>query len=463
MSAKKLFSLTAIGLIIVVILTSCGIAQPSGVPSEDSINTSVAATVNSQFQPTNQPVIAVTPDLPTSEPTAVPEPSEAPNINPLAVAFVSPEHNAYFWNESLSAPVQLTTSGDVQSAIVSPDGTQVVLVRTMDWISYSLDLVNSDGSGMFTLIPPAGFDVLPRPADTLNSAPAHVSWVPGTDQVALSTRIVLEGPGTSNGSSLYLINTNNGTLTTLMDISSSWSWDYEYSPDGSRIAVSRPEGVDLYSSDGTLLVKNVITYPFVNTASEYAWLAKPIWAPDGNAFVAIVPPQDPWASPPADSSVWYWESGASAAVMKFRTPMTYWPMEIAAVSPDLAKILYLVRSGEPEENLYALKLINIDGSGTQEIAIDQIYNLPDWSTDGSKFYFHSDTGGAILGNLDGSLSSLPAFSQVRNVSWIDSEQFIGSAGSGTSRQLLLGSTTAPPRVIYSVTSSGDQITFTINQ
>ena len=56
----------------------------------------------------------------------------------------------------MAAPIALTTSGDVESAIVSPDGTQVAFTRSTDWTNYTLEVINSDGSNLRSLILPAG-------------------------------------------------------------------------------------------------------------------------------------------------------------------------------------------------------------------------------------------------------------------------------------------------------------------
>jgi len=63
------------------------------------------------------------------------------------------------------------------------------------------------------------------------------------------------------------------------------------------IAISRPEGVDIYNADGTLMIADLITFPFVNTASDYAWIPQPIWSTDSTAMVVVVPPQEPGRSP----------------------------------------------------------------------------------------------------------------------------------------------------------------------
>ncbi len=465
MSVKKLATIIGVIISLSLLMASCGILNPTGVPSEEYINTSVAETVNAQNPVIEKPVVTETPAPTVDIPTDVPAPTDEPTNPTLAVAFVSPDHDAFFWNETLAAPVQLTNSGDIREAIISPDGNRVVLLRSTDWVAYSLEIINSDGSELRTLIPISGFDALPRPTDSIASVPAHVSWVPQTNQLAMSIRHAYEGPGSPSGDTLFLIDPNTSTLSPLMTIDSGWSWDYTYSRDGSLIAISRPEGMDIYFADGTLVLADLITFPFVNTASEYAFLPMPTWAADRPALAVVVPPQDPWAQTLANSSVYYWDLAQSTntASLKFTTPMTYWPMEVASISPDLSKLLYLIRDGAPEENRYALNLVNMDGSGTQQITVGELHNLPEWSTDGGSFYYHSDTGEAFLAQPGSTPVALPAFNQVRNVQWVDADRFIGASGTESGWQLLLGNTSAPAQVIYSTSSTDDIIRFTVNR
>ena len=463
MFSRRTFSMTGMGLLLVLMLTACGVSQPSGVPSEDAINTSVAATIDAQSQATALPPATAEPAVPTHVPTEAPVPSDTPASSLLSVAFVSPDKNAYTWNESLSVPIQLTTSGDVQEAIVSPDGTRVVLIRSTDWIAYSLDIVNSDGTDLRTLVLPSSFDALPRPAESVSSAPSQVNWLPGTHLLAMTTRVAYDGPGYQLGENLFLIDSDTGSMQALLTIESMWSWNYTYSPDGTKIAISYPEGIDIYHADGSGLAAHVLDYPFVDTASEYAWVASPLWEADSNHLVAVVPPQDPWITPLADSSVWRLSADGTAGELLFSTPMTYWPSGSAAVAPDLSKILFLVPDETTEDNRYILRLVNIDGTGMVDYISGDIHGAPDWSTDNSKFYYFDNENGAFVGQPGSAPVSVPDFDQVRSVKWIDADRFIGVSGPDGGWQLLMGNTASPASVIYSTSSGEDQIVFTINR
>jgi len=464
---NRLLPILIVILSIAVVSSACGLATPSGVPSEDFVATSVAATVNAQPGEPAEPAMTEQPALPTLEATVAPTDATAPvtppSSFPLSVAFVAPDKNAYFWAETMSAPIALTASGDVENAIVSPDGSQVAITRSTDWVSYTLDVINSDGSNLRTLIYPSGFDSLPRPADAVASVPNQLSWVPGTRTLAMTTRISYDGPGYQIGESLFLIDTDTSAMRVLFNVPTQWSWHYSFSPDGTKIAVSFPEGMDIYNASGVKLDRAVLAYPFINTASEYAWVASPAWSADSSILVAVVPPQDPWAIPPADTSVYRLSSDGTTGELMFDTQMTYWPGQIAAITKDLSKLAFLVRAGAPTDNKFTLRLVNIDGSGLTDYTTGKIYSVPVWSPDNSRFFYRDDDTGAWIGQAGSPPISIPDFNNTRDLTWIDANRFIGASGPEGGWKLLLGTIGSPTGVIYTSPAGDERLHFTVNR
>lgn len=464
---NRLLPTSIVLLMIAMISSACGLSTPNGVPSDDFIATSVAATINAQPGAPAEPSVTESPTLPTLEATDASAPAPAPvtpsTSYPLSVAFVAPDKNAYYWNETLSAPIALTTSGDVEEALVSPDGLQVAITRSTDWISYTLDVVNSDGTNRRTLIPPSGFDTLRRPSEAVASVPNQLAWVPGTRTLAMTTRITYDGPGYQTGESLFLIDTDTSAMRVLFNVDSQWSWHYAFSPDGAKIAVSFPEGLDIYNSSGEKLERPLLVYPFINTASEYAWVASPVWSADSSSLVAVVPPQDPWTIPYGNSSVYRLSVDGMSGELLFDTQMTYWPTQIAAISPDLSKIAFLVQTGSATDNQFTLRLANIDGSGLIDYTTGRIYKVPDWSTDSGKFFYRDEITGAWIGQPGSAPASIPDFNSTRDITWVDANRFIAASGPEGGWKLLLGTIGAPTGVIYTSPVDGERLHFTVNR
>ncbi|MBP8997790.1 MAG: hypothetical protein KBG10_05840 [Anaerolineaceae bacterium] len=445
-------------------LTACSLAQqPAAHLPEDVLDTKVPTAIQTQpaDEETSLPAI-ITENSAIAETISTPAPPE-PGISPLAIAFVSPELNAYYWNESLSSAVLLTTTGDIQETIVSPDGSQVLLIRSGDWVNYQVDLINADGTGLRTLLTPADFDLLPRPEGSLSTVPAHIAWIPRSNQIAMTTQSYFEGPGSQTGQHLYIIDPDSGRMSALLSIPEVWRWDFTYSPDGSKLLISKPEGVDLYSRDGNLLYQDLITYPFVNTASDYAWIANPSWSMDGTSVIIVVPPQEPWEIPMAESSIWYWNENLPAAKLIGEEVMRYQATGLASTSPDLAKVLYLAPTGTDEAPTVTLKLFDMVEMSATNIAEGEIYTLPSWSTDGSQFYYHDQSSGSYIVAVDGAAIRLADFSNANTAVWVDESRLVGASGPEGGWRLLLGGSGITTQVIYSSGLTDNPIRFSVNR
>lgn len=455
---RRTISIFTALIVLALVSVACKVSLPGGLSNAESIATYTAATVNAltgSSTPESHALPTLAPDA--GESTAVPV------VAPLSIAFVGPDRNAYYWNETLVGTTQLTSSGDVTSAYVSPDGSLVAITRTTDEISYTLEVINHDGSGLRTLLAPAGFAAMPRPAESLSSIPGQVSWIPNRHTIAMSTRITFEGPGSSTGNSLYFINAEDGSMTAPITLSDVWYYRYTFSPDGARIAISIPEGIEMYNPDGSKLDKKVLAYEFVNTASEYAWVASPVWSADSTTLVAAVPPKEPFTDPVADSTVWRVAADGLSGELTMSRQMMYFPGGFASISPNLTKILYLTRFGAPEANLRSINISNIDGSGEIVYASGNIHQPPVWSKDSSKFYYYDQDLGAFIGQEGATPQSLPDFNSANTVQWIDGNRFVGAVGPAGGWKLLLGTLGSPTGVIYSTPISSGSLNFTLNR
>jgi len=463
MSTQKIASILIALVFLAAVGTACNLPLVNNGPSADDIASYTVASLTAMAAGAGTEATPAVDGLPTEAPMAE-ETVVIPETAPLSVAFVAPDGNAYYWNEFLSAPTLLVSTNDVNAAYVSPDGTLVALARSTDDISYTLDVINSDGSGLRTLITADGFAALPRPVDALSSIPNQVDWLPNSHILSMNTRLTFEGPGSATGESLYLINADNGLMTAPITLPDTWYFKYKISPDGTRIAVSLPEGIEIYNLDGSKLDSKVLAYEFVNTASEYAWVASPVWSADSQTLAAAVPPREPFAESPEDSTVWRVSADGLSGEMTFSRQMMYAPGGFAFISPDLTKILYLTQLDPPSSGQFALNLSNLDGTGAVEYAAGSFFAGPaKWSTDSTKFYYYDSDHGAFIGQQGLAPQPLPDFAGVRTVEWIDGSRFIGASGPEGGWKLLLGTVGSATGVIYSTPMTDGSITFTINR
>lgn len=453
-----------IPLIVLALVTlACGISLP-GSDTIDTIATNVAATmagtVQSLIGTAVTALTAVPHDLPTA---ALPTVAPAPALAPLHVALVSPDRDLYVWDETKPAAVKIVDSGDVDTAVISADGAVIAFTRTSDSMNYSLEAINFDGSGQRVLMNAADFNALPRPDGAVASLPSQMAFVPGSHTLAFNVRLQYEGPGLAFGSTLYNVNVDAPSVSSVLETGESWK--FTYSPDGSKIAISQPTGIGIYRADGSLVDDNVLTYPFVNTASEYAWVASPVWSADSTQLMAAVPPQDPWTEPVGNGSLWRVAADGLSGAQTMESPMMYFPSGFAFLSPDLSKVIFFTRLGAATDNTQTLHTAGTDGTTDIAYTTGQFDSTVAWSPDNVHFFYTVRDGpGTIsyIGAIGSPAVPVPDITNARDVVWVDASRYLVSTSASGTGSLLLGNLSAPTGVIFNGGGS-DYINFSANR
>ena len=449
-----------IPLIVLALVTmACGISLP-GSDTINTVATNVAGTVEALA---GTAIIALTPEahaLPTAElPTLAP----TPTLAPLHVALISPDHDLYVWDETMPAAVKIVDSGDVSSVVISADGLLIAFTRSSDYTTYSLEAINFDGSNQHVLMDASAFAALPRPSGAIASTPSQMAFIPGTHTLAFNVRLQFEGPGLAFGTTLYRVDVDAGTISNILDVGQ--AWQFVYSPDGSKIAISHPTGIATYNADGSLLNGNVLTYPFVNTASEYAWVASPVWSADSTQLMAAVPPQEPWTEPVGDGSLWRVSVDGLSGEQTMSTPMMYYPSGFAFLSPDLSKVIFFTRLGAPTDNTQTMHIAGVDGTTDIAYTTGKFDSTVAWSPDNVHFFYTVRDGPATIsymGMIGSPAVLVPDIANARNVVWVDANRYIASSSGSGSGSLLLGNLAAPTGVIFNGAGS-DYMGFSVNR
>lgn len=444
MKPNKIFLFLSLSLFLFV-LAACSLLPSGSIPSEAEIATMVAATVMAGG-PAADTAPAATEVADAAADAIVPEMP----VYPIRVSFVNEAGNLFVWSDGTPTPMQLTTSGDVIDSYVSFDGALVAFFRSGDLFNYQLDVINFDGTNQHTLFSASAIAGFPRPAESVNLVPGQVAWVPGTHTLALNFQIQFEGPGLAYTDSLYLVDGDTGSYVTLP--MSSEAWHFTYSPDGTRLLISRPQGVDLYLSSGELVLANVITHEFVNTASEFAWVAQPTWKSDSTAIAVGILPVQPWGDD-AGASVVYAASNTGAPIpASIYTVMKYYGgFPNVTFDPSLTHAAYAVPIGLPSADNYALHINTLDGMSDSIVYTGDVNDLPVWSPDGAYYVFsvgNPPSQQVLLGSFTSSLLTLSAIPWLEQVEWIDAARFVVSTHSGGYDSLLLGDITGSFSVIY---------------
>jgi len=126
---------------------------------------------------------------------------------------------------------------------LSDDASQVAYARELDYGSRELWVVNTDGSGARVLVDSLSFQEMTLYPDDLTGAPLQLDWVPETNLVVFSTRIIYEGPGMVRKHELHTVDVDSRTMTVLADIDHGGR--FKIAPDGRQIAMSLPDRINL--------------------------------------------------------------------------------------------------------------------------------------------------------------------------------------------------------------------------
>ena len=434
--------LIATGLVFVSL--ACNLTSLAG-GSASNVETAVAATV-AVLSPleTSTPIPPATPEAHEVLPTATTSPTAAP----IRISFVDSARNLYVWTDGTLAPVELVNSGDVVQSYISTDGNVIAYTRSADYTSYTLDAINTDGTNQRTLITAAAFAAMPRPSGSTGLVPYKLSWIPNRHSLGMSVRITFEGPGLQIGDTLYSVDADNGTVTTLLYAGE--NFNFSFSPDGSLLVITRPTGVDLYTAAGATILANVVSHEFVNTASEYAWVATPVWQNDSSNFMVVIPPKEPWVDTPGASAFWKVTSGG-VATRVFSGQISFFPSGLASFNPTLTRMAFTQRLGIPTDNNWALHISNTDGSSDTVVDSGYFNQLPVWSPEGDRSVYAKKVGSAnqayliVSGSSPVLLSDISSFIDAR---WLDGSRFVISSRGGSGSSLLMETVGGASGVIF---------------
>jgi Tol biopolymer transport system component len=360
------------------------------------------------------------------------------------------------------APLQLTTSGQDGEPRLSPDGEQVLFERSVPpgpagLERFELWIVNADGSGERRLVAPTdlpGELGTPMGAEEevmLDRLPWEVSWLPVGGRVAFNT-VIQAGYGLGANEDLWLVDVETGVLTRLLADGEGGS--FAFSPDATALLVSDSTTVSMLDTDGTNR-RELVTFDFVNTASEYAYIPQPIWAPDGSFGLIAIQSAEPFGDD-STGSLWRLPREGEAVLLNvlpgrflFNTMVqnNLW-------SPDRSRFAYVSQDGQQ------LFIATGDGSGGEVYAVGDV-EFRRWAPDNERFIYSAGQPPTFyigeVGATPVSLALSGDAGQVLSVRWVGPSRFVYSIGSFDSAAVLLGEVGGPHRTLATSTQGFDAV------
>ena len=376
---------------------------------------------------------APAPPTPTPIPTNTPEPTaEAETETAAGVAFVAYADEAGLWILPLEmsanppAPageaVNVVNDPAIQQILISPDGRRLAYLSRAGE-SNSLNVINVDGSGRATLVNAAD---LPVPEEAGNLAPfiADVAWLPDGRTLAFSSSLInLEGLGGGPALDLRVV-TLAGEMTTLFPAGSGGA-TFAISPDGRQVIFGLSESVARANMDGAG-AETVIEFPFINTASEYAYAPTAQWLADGSAAYVAIPDADPWAAG-AEATLYRIPAGDTAVeIGSVLGNILFNPVQWTASGDKLAYV-QIVSSRRPSDQ--ALTLADGDGQNPASYRVgDQLF-LHGWNPAGT-YFLYAGNGFYATGRPGESPVETAIPVGTAGMKWLNNDSFVVANGSG---------------------------------
>ncbi len=293
-----------------------------------------------------------------------------------------------------AAPRRLTSLGDLDGRVftLSPDGSRLLFTRAVTDGEHLNDLWL-----LSTLRPDA------KPVPLGVSDILWADWSPDGEGIAWTTAEVQETPpGWLGHNDLWTAKlTDRETLVSRRQRLAPeagggygwWGTRYTWSPDGERLAWSRPDSVGLFDLPGgerTLLA----TFPPFRTHSSWAWAPAVAWSPDGKFIVTVIHGPAPGGGSAESSPVFdllaleaggHYSATLAPEVGMWAAP-SYRP-DGTAILFGKARIPY-----ESQNSGYTLCLMDTDGSNRRCLYPPEEENgliLPfwQWSPDGTAILF----------------------------------------------------------------------------
>jgi len=394
------------------------------------------------------PPASVTPSATPSPvpPTPTRLPSPTPTPPPLRIGYVD---DGDLWAlVAGAAPARLTSSGNVGDLRLTSDGELIIyLVQDANFEFAELRAIGFDGTGDRHLIGTESVGSLYPLNGFLRYTLSAFSLAPDTHRVLFNTRGVFEGPGLAKSDDLLALEADSGELIPLLPPGE--GGDFTLSPDGSHLAIVRPDSISFARADGTDLRPEVLTFSLVQTFSEYFFYPRPTWAPAGDSILVAIPGENPFAESPSGTIRQVPAGGGSPSILASISGDLFRPQaEAPLISPDGSTVAYLRTGALPGEQELVLYR---PGSGESFTYATGDLQWKGWAPDSLHFaYTHGSGLDLFIGEVGAPAISVGSGASMR---WIDDQQYLVLAGAPGGWTLTLGDRSAAPLPLVDLVGS----------
>lgn len=398
--------------------------------------------------------VAAVPATPTAVPaTATPQPTVTAQASTTGEYVVYADQTGLWLlplntaqnPPSAAAAVQLVTNPSIQRILISPDGQKIAYVSGVPEAN-DLHVINRDGSGEKVLV--RSIEMPGGGAETAVLL-SYIQWLADNQTLAFNTNLTnLVGPGVSSQEDLWTIGLN-GTLQN----------PFPAGTGGGFFAISNNNQVILSQEDKVIRAnlngsgaETLITFPFINTASEYIYYPQAQWTADNSqAFVAI-PSQEPFASN-ATAALWRIPSSGTAVQLgNLQGNILFNPVAWSSNGSMLGYVKQLIDPSNPPP---VVTLADSVGQNQAAYTTESSARFLAWNPNGSRFLYTTSTIYAV-----GQAGFIPTAFPLANTQgvaaglWLNNDVFVIAVGDFTSWNINIGTAAGLGATLATVTTSG---------
>jgi resuscitation-promoting factor RpfB len=302
----------------------------------------------------------------------------APLVIPGKLVYLT-SGNAWIMVDSTSNRYPLVTTGDLDGRIfsLSPDGKWLLFSRKStqppEKETNTLWVVST------TVQPPVLVNL------KISNVPNFAAWKPGAEYVIAYSTVEprATAPGWQANNDLHFLEFTNGKpgrKTDILETNSGgiygwWGMSFTWSPDGTKLAYSRPDSVGLVDITKGVLT-SILNFTALNTHGDWAWSPGLAWGADGNSIYTVTHAAptglvSPEESPNFNLDVVTLASALDTSLVQqsgmFANPAVSSLREIDSGSTYLVAFLKAIFPAQSATSRYILDVMNSDGTNPRAL------------------------------------------------------------------------------------------------
>ncbi|MCB8942440.1 MAG: hypothetical protein H6658_01565 [Ardenticatenaceae bacterium] len=302
---------------------------------------------------------------------------------------------------------------NVQRVFIAPDGRRVAYVRGAAGRN-ELHVVNLDGRDDRLLVDSEGLPIQTSEVG-FSAIIDQVQWLPDGSGLLFNTAQFASGfGGASSQEDLWRV-TLGGEPTQLLPFYQGGGL-FLVLPTG-EVILSKRDAIEKVNADGSNRLR-LVTFDFINTASEYIYYPLLQLARDGSTVYTAVPSAEPFG-PDAFTRLWRIAGDGAEQIGRLPNTILFHPVQWSANGSRLG---YAAYAGNVPA---AMVLAEGDGDNAEVYDTADQMSFLGWSGDGQRFLYVTLTAVAVgqVGS-DPVTVPIPAGGVVQTADWVGNGRFL---------------------------------------